>query len=380
MPRSRRPAVAAAAVLLVLQSHAVLCTGANPTTGHSAPQEADGPGCRGVSWSVPHLDPGTSAALPLGSAAALSLTCVGGALPWPAGTFSVTLQAAGGALRHNVTGWFTDQASMRSAMGQPVLSTFMAPPHTAASTHWQLVLTRTAGAAAGAATPPGTLHIAAVLDFTPTHHTTSTPASLFGLHAAPPATALTPPPPSVPGWCPATPQQPCKAGCSPNGTLPLTDCSWYTGNGSAWLPPTYGMAAGCVCTLAHAPFAQAPTAACVRTALHEGHLTNVYFNASTKAALARLKTAQCQRDPSLPGGMKCPAAYYAALAHTGFLHTVYRMHQDAYAACCCPGHVAGEWAWSLVVFGGVFSEALAALCPLEVDMVECFGNCGCQGW
>eukprot|EP00759_Apiculatamorpha_spiralis_P023099 PhF_6_TR26993/c0_g1_i2/m.39400 len=172
-----------------------------------------------------------------------------------------------------------------------------------------------------------------------------------------------------------TPGSGCKGGCTPNGTLPLSECNWYlTSPDATWVPRNYGEAAACACTLANIPGSMSATAMCVRNRIHAFHVGTTYFTAAMKAQLLVLKQTYCTGGAS--GDMFCSPKYYSALDGMSFPTIAHDLHQAAYNACCCPHPVAPVAAWWGIMVGG---WATAAVCSVEVALIETVGSCGCDG-
>lgn len=201
------------------------------------------------------------------------------------------------------------------------------------------------------------------------------------------------PKPSPSGNCHAfgSPLNPCHAyeninndtfcdcipkGCSPAQGWDSTVCTWYntsagdnknppadpmTWKGADFLPEGYRAAASCACSGGGNTLWNTVPASCVRTSLLKQHLA---LNATLRKAM---------RNASLSSN---PLAIYK------YVPMVYQMHEDAYAACCCSGHIAAEPLWYGIFFAGKILPCYLNTPIVGADIVSFileFGRCGC-GW
>jgi len=168
----------------------------------------------------------------------------------------------------------------------------------------------------------------------------------------------------------------CVAGCTPQGSMNVSDCSWY--HSQQWLPLSYRAAASCACTLQDVPGRLSPTANCVRAFLRDAHQGTKYFSETEKEHYASLFRLECVFEP-FPGG--CIIGSYYDTVSALMVPTVYRIHVDAYQYCCCPHPPATMGWWYGVMFGRLHSLVWSkAGCAIEMDLIEKKGPCGCENW
>jgi len=161
--------------------------------------------------------------------------------------------------------------------------------------------------------------------------------------------------------------------CVPSGCLPVEGygpqiCIWYnsssspfnpnnpsTWDGADFLPWNYRSAASCACSGDGNALWETTAASCVRTAIIKGHqsLSN-----------------------ELKWGLRNYTKSFTLCTSNGlsFLPTLYDIHINAYASCCCPGHVAAYLEWVAIFCSGGFFP-----CAAIPSAILSQGRCGC-GW
>jgi hypothetical protein len=164
----------------------------------------------------------------------------------------------------------------------------------------------------------------------------------------------------------------CVPQCTPSGSIPLSECAWY--RTQLWLPDTYSAAASCACTLEGTAGALSPTAQCVRNYLLESHKGTTYFSQSLKNELATLRSQDCWNTRF--GEMCLLGTFWNRL--DAVIPTVYKVHQDAYKTCCCPGQPAPLWAWKAIFVTRMNNLLHISGCRFLIQQIQWQGPCGCD--